>query len=116
MIQSDRLEENPIYFAAIGDVHGDIYSMLGLLDSWEQKQQKSLSFVLQVGDFEPHRHEEDLLTMDAPTKYKQLGDFPDFYRGKVKFPYPLYFIGGNYEPYGFLDYFPQGRQIIEISN
>ncbi len=89
----------PIYFAAIGDVHGDIYTMLGLLQNWETKHQKKLSFVLQVGDFEPHRDLSDLGTIDTPTKYKKLGDFADFYHNKAEFPYPIYFIGGNHESY-----------------
>ena len=105
-----------LYFAAVGDVHGHIYTMMGLLQSWERKNQKSLAFVLQVGDFEAHRHEDDLLTMDAPTKYKTLGDFQDFYTGKAKFPYPLYFIGGNHESYGFLDKFPNGKEIAPNFN
>lgn len=100
-----------LYFAAVGDVHGNIYTMLSLLKSWEFKHCQSLAFVLQVGDFEPHRHQADLATMDAPSKYKKLGDFSDFYTGKTKFPYPLWFIGGNHEPYGFLDLTPQGAQI-----
>jgi len=105
-----------LYFAAVGDVHGHIYSMLGLLQKWEIKHGKSLSFVFQVGDFEAHRHKEDLLTMDAPTKYKKLGDFANFYTGRADFPYPLYFIGGNHESYGFLDRFPQGREIAPNFN
>ncbi|GAB4543033.1 MAG: hypothetical protein Tsb0014_36270 [Pleurocapsa sp.] len=113
------MKQDKIYFAAVGDVHGDMYTMytmLGLLQSWEKKHQQSLSFVLQVGDFEPHRDSEDLMTMDAPTKYKKLGDFPNFYGGKAKFPYPLWFIGGNHEPYGFLDCFPQGQEIAPNFN
>ncbi|MEM7590543.1 MAG: metallophosphoesterase [Cyanobacteria bacterium P01_A01_bin.83] len=105
-----------IYFAAVGDVHGHIYTMLGLLQSWEKRHGLSLSFVLQVGDFEAHRSSEDLLTMDAPTKYKKLGDFSDFYTGKAKFPYPIWFIGGNHESYGFLDRFPQGQEIAPNFN
>jgi len=104
-------EKSDIYFAAVGDVHGNIYTMLGLLQSWSQKHQKELSFVLQVGDFEAHRHAQDLLSMDAPTKYKTLGDFADFYTEKAYFPYPLWFIGGNHESYGWLDMFPQGKEI-----
>ena len=88
-----------------------MYIMVNLLKKWESKHCRSLSFILQVGDFEPHRHQEDLTTMDAPSKYKKLGDFPDFYSGKVKFPYPIYFIGGNHEPYGFLDLYPDGGEI-----
>ncbi len=110
------MNETDIYFAAVGDVHGDIYTMLGLLQKWEQKSKQSLSFVLQVGDFEAHRHEADLLTMDAPTKYKKLGDFPDFYNDKAKLPFPLWFIGGNHESYGFLDQFPQGQKIAPNFN
>ncbi len=110
------LEEENLYFAAVGDVHGHIYRMLGLLQNWEKKTGKSLSFVLQVGDFEAHRHEEDLKTMDAPTKYKQLGDFTDFYEGRARFPYPLYFIGGNHESYGFLDQHIKGKEIAPNFN
>jgi Icc-related predicted phosphoesterase len=105
-----------IYFAAVGDVHGYIYQMLGLLQNWETKHQQKLNFVLQVGDFEPHRHDDDLMTMDAPTKYKKLGDFPHFYRHQARFPYPLYFIGGNHEPYGFLDNFIDGKEIAPNFN
>ena len=108
--------EQDLYFAAVGDVHGHIHTMLELLQNWEKKQGKSLSFVLQVGDFEAHRHEQDVQTMDAPAKYMKLGDFADFYTGKAKFPYPLYFIGGNHESYGFLDHFPQGKEIAPNFN
>ena len=49
----------------------------------------------------------------TPTKYKKLGDFPDFYNDKAEFPYPIYFIGGNHEPYGFLDNFYNGKEIAK---
>ena len=32
-----------LYFAAVGDVHGHIYAMLGLLQSWKQKHHKSFN-------------------------------------------------------------------------
>ncbi len=67
--------DRDIYFAVVGDVYGDIYTMLGLLQNWTIKHQQSLSFVLQVGDFEPHRNLDDVATMDAPTKYKKNGRF-----------------------------------------
>ncbi len=102
-----------IYFAAVGDVHGDIYMMLNLLKKWKFQTGKSLSFILQVGDFEPHRHQKDLTTMDSPSKYKKLGDFPDFYRGQAKLSYPVYFIGGNHEPHGFLELYPNGGKISD---
>lgn len=102
------MTEKDIFFAGVGDVHGEMYEMLGLLKKWESQ----LSFVLQVGDFEPHRHEADLQTMDAPTKYRKLGSFSDFYNGSAVFPYPVWFIGGNHEPYGFLDTIPSKTKIV----
>ncbi len=101
-----------VYFAAVGDLHGQVYEMLSLLKEWKSKHCQSLAFILQVGDFEPHRDRVDLATMDAPSKYKKLGDFPDFYAGKSQFDCPIWFIGGNHEPYGFLDRIPQGAEIV----
>ena len=100
-----------IRFAVVGDVHGDHWKMIGLLNGWEKSRRKSLDFVLQVGDFEPHRHEDDLATMAAPAKYRDLGDFPIFARGEADFSWPIYFIGGNHEPYGFLDALPDSSHV-----
>lgn len=102
-----------LFFAAVGDVHGDMYAMLRLLQSWESRFRKQLAFVLQVGDFEPHRNAADVATMDAPNKYKKLGNFPNFYSGKSIFPWPIWFIGGNHEPYGFLDQKPEGFEVAK---
>ncbi|MGK7923045.1 MAG: metallophosphoesterase [Trichodesmium sp.] len=104
-----------IFFAVVGDVHGYMYQMIGLLQQWENKFGQKLDFVLQVGDFEPHRHEADLATMDAPAKYRKLGDFPDFYEHRAFFPWPIWFIGGNHEPYGFLDSILSGQEITHNS-
>ncbi|MBN8231781.1 metallophosphoesterase [Corallococcus macrosporus] len=95
--------EDGWYFAAVGDVHGHMHAMVRLLEGWSSRTGKLLAFVLQVGDFEPHRDDADLATMAAPAKYKQLGDFPVYHRRQMRFPWPVYFIGGNHEPYGFLD-------------
>ena len=100
-----------IYFAAVGDVHGNMHLMVKLLNDWETKTNKQLAFVLQVGDFEPHRYEADLTTTPGPKKYRKLGDFADFYTGKAVFPWSIWFIAGNHEPYGFLEQMPQGGQV-----
>ena len=98
-------------FAVVGDVHGDHWAMIRQLCGWGKARKKSLDFVLQVGDFEPHRDETDLVTMAAPAKYRDLGDFPAFARGDAQFPWPVYFIGGNHEPYGFLEILPDGGEV-----
>ncbi|MEK6286749.1 MAG: metallophosphoesterase [Acidobacteriota bacterium] len=101
------------FFAAVGDVHGHHHQMVRLIRDWESQTDNEIAFVLQVGDFEPHRDDADLETMAAPAKYKILGDFPDFYSSKSDFPWLIYFIGGNHEPYGFLDLTTEGGRIAE---
>ena len=105
------MNKNKRYFAAIGDVHGQMNKMVSLLQGRESSKNIKLDFVLQVGDFEPHRDENDLNTMAAPAKYRKLGDFHNYYQNILKFPWPVYFIAGNHEPYGFLDQYPEGAEI-----
>lgn len=93
----------PMIVAAVGDVHGHMHAMVRLLQAWERRSGRAIDLVLQVGDFEAHRDEADLATMAAPAKYRKLGDFAAFYSGPARMPWPLYFIGGNHEPYGYLD-------------
>jgi len=105
--------QNQIIFAAVGDVHGHHHEMVRLIGERESQIPGPISFVLQVGDFEPNRHEADLESMAAPAKYRTVGDFPDFYSREFTFPWPVYFIGGNHEPYGFLDAAPRGALVAE---
>lgn len=95
-------------FAGVGDVHGHMHEMVEQLTRWEQRHASSIDFVLQVGDFEAHRDLDEVATMAAPSKYRQLGDFVDFVSGRASLPWPLYFIGGNHEPYGALDHHLEG--------
>lgn len=99
-------------FALVGDVHGAMHAMVKELRAREKKIGRTFDFVAQVGDFEPHRHDEDLRSMAAPAKYKEIGDFPDFVKGWGTFPWPVYFIGGNHEPYGWLEQHPHGAELI----
>ena len=104
------------FFATVGDVHGDMHLMVKLLNTWEANTGQQLAFVLQVGDFEPQRHEADLTTTPGPKKYRKLGDFADFYTGQAVFPWSIWFIAGNHEPYGFLEQMPQGGQVANKCN
>jgi hypothetical protein len=88
-----------------------MHAMVRLLDEWEREHGRALDFVLQVGDFEPHRHAQDLDTASIPRKYRALGDFGDFFNGDASFRWPVYFIGGNHEPYGFLETMPDGGEV-----
>lgn len=100
-------------FAAVGDVHDRFGEMVDLVRGRERQLGATASFVLQVGDCQPNRDQADLCTMAAPQKYRQLGDFREFWEGRTRFPWPVYFIGGNHEPYGLLDTFPGGGQLVD---
>ena len=102
----------PAIFAAVGDVHGQIAVMVDLLLELEKTEEVKIEFVLQTGDFEPHRNTADLQTMAAPQKYRKVGDFASFMNGNQSFPWPVYFIGGNHEPYGYLDEDPAGFELM----
>lgn len=96
------------HFAAVGDVHGRQRAMVRLLRQAERRHGISLDLVLQVGDFEPHRDGADVESMDAPARYRMLGDFVAFHQGTERFPWPVYFIAGNHEPVAFLEPQAQG--------
>lgn len=98
----------PVTFACAGDVHGRHRELVDLLLDAEARLGRSVDFVLQAGDFEPIRHADDLRTMAAPARYRQLGDFPAVWVGELALPRPVFFIGGNHEPVGFLKQHPDG--------
>jgi lariat debranching enzyme len=100
----------PIIFAAVGDVHGCQHAMVRLLSEWERQHRERLSFVLQVGDFEAVRDHMDLASMPVPQKYRKMGDFAAYHIGFAAFPWPVWFVAGNHEPFAFLGSMPRGGQ------
>ena len=87
--------------AVFGDIHGHWRDFRDKV--LELHSQAPLDLVLQCGDSQPFRNESDLVYMHCPKKYRELGDFWMFHDGVEKFPVPLLFIGGNHEPWNFLD-------------
>lgn len=49
------------------------------------------------GDFQAVRNAADLTVMSVPVKYRELGDFPEYYSGRTEAPILTIFIGGNHE-------------------
>lgn len=92
-------------FAVAGDVHGrwaELAAQLeiaqGFLDDPDD-----LEVIFQVGDAESTLGEEQLREVHAKPDRHKLGDFHLIAAGEVKLPAPLYFIGGNHEPWRSLD-------------
>lgn len=85
--------------AFVGDTHGRLRKMYRMVDAWEIANNKSIDFIVQVGDFgiwkddgatarmgKTHRHNSDILD------YLELGEVPR----------PTYFIRGNHEDFTWL--------------
>lgn len=47
-------------FAAVGNVHGHMHRMVRCIQDRAARAHRVPAFVLQVGDFEPHRHDRYL--------------------------------------------------------
>ncbi len=88
-------------FLAIGDVHGQWDCVVEAISSATDILGHVPDLVLQVGDAEALRTEEDLATVHVPNKYRSMGMFSALEPGDLKSP--VYFIGGNHEPYEMLD-------------
>jgi lariat debranching enzyme len=92
--------------AIAGDVHGDFRYLFDCITIFEQAHGRSVEYVLQVGDLEPTYAHQHLKHMTGPAKLRQISDLPYFVEGSRApgVPKPVYFIGGNHEPYDQLDF------------
>ena len=95
-------KSKPVRVLVVGDVHGEFE----LLAEWAAAVRRAhgpLDAILAVGDVEPNRDEVDAAGVHGPAKYRKLGDFPLVHEGLLDLGAPLYFIGGNHEPWPALD-------------
>lgn len=74
----------------------------GTLNAIYDSLKPGVDILIICGDFQAIRNITDLQTLNVPPKYKQLGDFPDYYSGKRKAPVLTIFIGGNHECSSYL--------------
>lgn len=88
-------------FLAIGDVHGYWSSVRTAISQSEGVLGRLPDFVLQVGDAEAHRNEDDLAGCHTSEKHRKVGEFRYLRPGDISAP--MYFIGGNHDPYVSLD-------------
>ncbi|KAK1147767.1 lariat debranching enzyme [Aspergillus melleus] len=87
-----------IRVALEGCGHGclhDIYASVeksATLKGWD-----GVDLLIIGGDFQAVRNSNDMACMSVPQKYKELGDFHEYYSGQRTAPYLTIFIGGNHE-------------------
>ncbi|KAJ7507149.1 lariat debranching enzyme, C-terminal domain-containing protein [Mycena galericulata] len=92
--------------AVVGCSHGGldtIYKTIHRLDA-ETKRSGELpvELLLCCGDFQALRCNADLYTMKAPTKFRLLRDFHNYYAGRKRAPLLTIVIGGNHEAMGHM--------------
>ncbi|CAI7633781.1 unnamed protein product [Penicillium glandicola] len=88
----------PVRIAVEGCGHGslnDIYETVGRKAT--EKGWDSVDLVIIGGDFQALRNANDATCLSVPDKYKQIGDFHQYYSGARTAPYLTIFIGGNHE-------------------
>lgn len=103
-----RATAGPARVIVAGDVHGE-FELLAHTVARVAETIGTVDAVLAVGDVEANRDEEDAIGVHAPTKYRRVGDFPYVAQGILNIGAPLYFIGGNHEPWPALDAAGPGR-------
>ncbi|RAO69488.1 uncharacterized protein BHQ10_005500 [Talaromyces amestolkiae] len=82
-----------------GKLH-DIYAKV--TESAKVKGWDGVDLVIIGGDFQSVRNANDLNGMSVPAKYREIGDFHEYYSGKAIAPYPTIFVGGNHEAGNYL--------------
>ena len=98
----------PLRFAAVGDVHGRFAALAAELARL-RAQAGPLELLLAVGDVQANRDEAEADDIRRPARYRhEAGDFPDVAAGRLDLGAPLYFVGGNHEPWAALDAHPGG--------
>lgn len=90
--------------AAVGCVHGQISRVYAAII--EAKQDPDC--VVVCGDFQACRNAQDLESMSAPAKYRQLGDFHEYYNGTKKAPFLTIVVGGNHEASAYMSSLSMG--------
>ena len=89
-------------FVVFGDIHGKQDLMYETAIELEKEIDCSIDAILQVGDFETIRTNEDFEHYYAPRKYHKLSDIKDYFRNFKEAPFLTFFIGGNHEAWSVL--------------
>ena len=99
--------------AVFGCLHGMLNEMYKTVLDHERQTRSTIDFILVCGDCQTLRHYDDLACLAVPNKYKQLGDFHEYYAGKKQVPKLTIFVGGNHEASNYLMTLPYGGWVCE---
>lgn len=94
----------PVRLAIEGCGHGTLHAIYASVKEASEKKgwEDGPDLVIIGGDFQAVRNADDLTAMSVPQKYREIGDFHEYYSGRRKAPYLTLFIGGNHEASNYL--------------
>ena len=77
--------------------HGKLNVLYDAIARASNEQNFVVDLLIVCGDFQAVRNMTDLEVMSCPPKYREIGDFHEYYSGKRVAPVMTVFIGGNHE-------------------
>ncbi|KAL4996083.1 lariat debranching enzyme, C-terminal domain-containing protein [Aspergillus recurvatus] len=91
-------ESSGVRVAVEGCGHGCLHSIYASVErAAALKGWDGVDLLIIGGDFQAVRNSKDMACMSVPNKYKEIGDFHEYYSGQRTAPYLTIFIGGNHE-------------------
>ncbi|KAK6460821.1 hypothetical protein DFJ63DRAFT_242076 [Scheffersomyces coipomensis] len=81
--------------AVEGCCHGELNKIYSQLT-------QPIDLLIICGDFQAIRNARDLDTINVPPKFRRIGDFQEYYKGKRTAPVLTIFIGGNHEASSYM--------------
>ncbi|GKT87209.1 lariat debranching enzyme [Colletotrichum tofieldiae] len=95
---TQTFETNGVRIAVEGCGHGTLNAIYAAVAaSCEARGWDGVDILIIGGDFQAARNAADLTVMSVPAKYRELGDFWEYYAGHRTAPYLTVFAGGNHE-------------------
>ncbi|KAK4662506.1 lariat debranching enzyme [Podospora pseudopauciseta] len=96
--KNSKMSDKSLRVAIEGCGHGTLNAIYSTITaSCKERSWDGVDVLIIGGDFQAIRNADDLTVMSIPAKYRELGDFPDYYSGKRKAPYLTIFVAGNHE-------------------
>ncbi|KFY45169.1 hypothetical protein V495_03090 [Pseudogymnoascus sp. VKM F-4514 (FW-929)] len=91
-------ESHGLRVAVEGCGHGTLNAIYAATEkACEERGWPNVDLLIIGGDFQAVRNVLDLTVMSVPARFRELGDFHEYYSGTRKAPYLTIFVGGNHE-------------------
>ncbi|RBQ71308.1 hypothetical protein VDGD_02009 [Verticillium dahliae] len=97
-MSTQTFETQGVRVAVEGCGHGTLNAIYAAVaKSCEARGWDGVDVLIIGGDFQAVRNAADLTVMSVPAKYREMGDFWEYYAGARTAPYLTLFAGGNHE-------------------